>query len=181
MDDTRGRFEAQVLPHLDAAYRFARWLSRSASDAEDIVQDAVLRAFRGFETLRGSDAKAWLLTIVRNCHATANRQSARRALVPLPEEHDPHDGHAMIATTPDPEHDSISRDDERTFTRLLAALADEHREVLVLREIEEMDYRQIAAVTNVPIGTVMSRLARARAALRAHWRQQTEGAPRAVR
>jgi RNA polymerase sigma factor (sigma-70 family) len=181
MDDKRGRFEAQVLPHLDAAHRFARWLSRSASDADDIVQDAILRAFRGFEALRGSDAKAWLLTIVRNCHATANRQAARRALVPLPEEHDPRDGHAMIATTPDPEHASISRDDERTFARLLGALADEHREVLVLREIEELDYRQIAAVTNVPIGTVRSRLARARAALKARWHQQTEGAPRAVR
>lgn len=181
MDDKRGRFEAQVLPHLDAAYRFARWLSRSASDADDLVQEAVLRAFRGFGTLRGADAKAWLLTIVRNCHATAHRQSARRAQVPLPEEHDPHDGHALIATTPDPERDSINRDDERTLTRLLSALADEHREVLVLREIEELDYRQIAAVTNVPIGTVMSRLARARAALRARWQQHTEGAPRAVR
>ena len=86
MDDKRGRFEAQVLPHLDAAYAFARWLSRSPSAADDIVQDAVLRAFRGFDTLRGSDVKAWLLAIVRNCHLTAVTQQQRRAFVPLPDE-----------------------------------------------------------------------------------------------
>jgi RNA polymerase sigma factor (sigma-70 family) len=181
MNDQRGRFEAQVLPHLDAAYRFARWLSRSPGDADDIVQDAILRAFRGFEALRGSDAKAWLLTIVRNCHATARKQSARRGFVPLPEEHDPQDGHAMIATTPDPEHASIRQDDQRTLARLMSALPEEHREVLVLREIEELDYRQIAAVTNVPIGTVMSRLARARTGLKTRWLEQNEGEPRAVR
>ncbi len=181
MDDKRGRFEAQVLPYLDAAYRFARWLSRSPGDAEDLVQEAVLRAFRAFGSLRGTDAKAWLLTIVRNCHSTARKQAARRGLVPLPEEHDPIDGHAMIASAPDPEHTAIRRDDERTFARLMSALPEEHQEVLVLREIEELDYRQIAAVTNVPIGTVMSRLARARAGLRARWLEDKEGEPRAVR
>src|SRR5471030_288869 len=74
MDDKRGRFEAQVLPHLDAAYRFARWLARNPGDADDAVQEAVLRAFRAFDALRGSDAKAWLLAIVRNCTATAHRE-----------------------------------------------------------------------------------------------------------
>ena len=181
MAEKRARFEAQVLPHLDAAYRFARWLSRSPGDADDIVQDAVLRAFRAFEALRGSDAKSWLLTIVRNCHATARQQSARRGYVPLPEEHDPQDGHAMIATTPDPEHDSMRLDDQRTLAGLMSALPEEHREVLVLREIEELDYRQIAAVTNVPIGTVMSRLARARAGLKARWLEQQGGDTRAMR
>ena len=88
---------------------------------------------------------------------------------------------AMIATTPDPESASIRRDEERTLDRLMSALPEEHREVLVLREIEEMDYREIAAVTNVPIGTVMSRLARARAALKARWLQEAEGEPHAVR
>src|SRR5256885_4912782 len=91
MDDKRGRFEAEVLPHLDAAYRFARWLSHSPGDADDVVQEAMLRAFRGFDALRGSDVKAWLLAIVRNCHATALKQQQRRAFVPLPEEHDPRD------------------------------------------------------------------------------------------
>jgi RNA polymerase sigma-70 factor (ECF subfamily) len=181
MDDRRRRFEQLVLPHLDAAYRFARWLSRSASDADDIVQEAVLRAFRGFDTLRGSDVKAWLLTIVRNCHLTALKQRQRHTFVPLPEEHDAEDGHAMVATTPDPESTSMRRDEERTFDRLMSALPQEQREILVLREIEEMGYREIAAVIDVPIGTVMSRLARARTALKARWLEETEEDPHAVR
>ncbi len=181
MDDKRRRFDALVMPHLDAAYRFARWLSRSPEDADDVVQEAFLRAFRGFEGLRGSDVKAWLLTIVKNCHLTARKQQQRRGFVPLREEHDAEDGVAMISTTPGPEIASVRRDEERTLDRLLSALPEEHREVLVLREIEEMDYREIAAVTNVPIGTVMSRLARARAALRARWLKEAEGQPHAVR
>jgi RNA polymerase sigma-70 factor (ECF subfamily) len=181
MDDRRHRFEVLVLPHLDAAYRFARWLSRSPSDADDVVQEAILRAFRGFDALRGSDVKSWLLTIVRNCHLTAVKQQQRRGFVPLPEEHDVQDGQFMIATTPDPESTSIRRDEKRTLDRLMAALSEEQREVLVLREIEELDYREIATVTNVPIGTVMSRLARARAALKARWLQEAEGEPLAVR
>jgi RNA polymerase sigma factor (sigma-70 family) len=175
MDDKRRRFEAQVLPHLDAAYRFARWLSRSPSEADDLVQDAVLRAFRGFDGLRGSDAKAWLFTIIRNCHFTTQRQQQRRAFVPLPEDYDEEDGDAMVAATPDPEAVSISRDQGRALERVLAELPEEQREVLVLREIEDMDYRDIAAITNVPIGTVMSRLSRARAALKARWLTTVEG------
>src|SRR5271170_8258458 len=140
MDDKRARFEAQVMPHLDAAYRFARWLSRSPGDADDIVQDAILRAFRGFDALRGSDVKPWLLMIVKNCHLTALKQQQRRGFVPLPEEHDAEDGHAMIAQTPDPESTSMRRDEQRTLDGLMSTLPEEHREVLVLREIEEMDY-----------------------------------------
>lgn len=181
MDEKRGRFEAEVLPHLDAAYRFARWLSRSPGDADDVVQEAILRAFRGFDALRGSDVKAWLLAIVRNCHSTALKQQQRRAFVPLPEEGDERDGHAMIATTPDPETAAMRRDEKRTLDGLMRALPEEHREVLVLRELEDMDYREIATVTNVPIGTVMSRLARARAALKARCVQEAGGEPRAVR
>jgi RNA polymerase sigma-70 factor (ECF subfamily) len=181
MDERRRRFETVVMPHLDAAYRFARWLSRSPADADDIVQDAILRAYRGFDAFRGSDVKAWLLTIVKNCHLTALKQQQRRGFVPLPEEHDAQDGEAMIATTPDPESASIHRDEARTVDRLLSGLPEEHREVLVLREIEEMDYREIAAVTNIPIGTVMSRLARARAALKARWANEAGGKTHAVR
>lgn len=181
MDDRRQRFESVVLPHLDAAYRFARWLSRSSGDADDLVQEAILRAFRGFDALRGSDVKAWLLTIVKNCHLTSLQQQQRRALVPLPEENDVQDGSALIATTPDPESTSIRRDEKRTLDRLMSGLPEEHREVLVLRELEEMEYREIAAVTNVPIGTVMSRLARARAALKARWLKEAAGVPNAVR
>ena len=181
MEAKRARFEAQVLPHLDAAYRLARWLARSPGEADDVAQEAILRAFRGFDGLRGSDAKAWLLAIVRNCHLTALKQQQRLAYVPLPDENDARDGHAMTATTPDPETASIRRDEQRTLDDLLAALPEEHRTMLLLREIEGLDYRQIASVTAVPIGTVMSRLARSRAALRARWLQSIEGQPRAVR
>ncbi|MFZ1099708.1 MAG: sigma-70 family RNA polymerase sigma factor [Steroidobacteraceae bacterium] len=180
MDDRRRRFEAQVLPHLDAAYRFARWLARSPDDADDVVQEAILRAYRGFDALRGSDAKAWLLTIVRNCHATALKQQQRRAQVPLPEEHGAEDEHALLATTPDPESASIRHEEEHTLERLIAGLPDGHREVLVLREIEDMRYREIAAVTNLPMGTVMSRLARARSVLKKHWLLQAKREPHAV-
>src|SRR5215469_2760435 len=181
MDDKRARFEARVVPHLDAAYRFARWLSRSPADADDVVQEAFLRAFRGFDTLRSEDAKGWLLAIVRNCHATGLRQQQRRGFVPLPEEHDAQFGAEALATVPDPESASAAEDDKRMLARLLAALPEEHREVLMLREMEDMSYNEIAVVTQVPIGTVMSRLARARAALKVKWRQEAEGEPRAVR
>jgi RNA polymerase sigma-70 factor (ECF subfamily) len=181
MDEKKARFEAEVLPHLDAAYRFARWLSFAPGDADDVVQEAVLRAYRAFDSLRGSDVKAWLLTIVRNCHSTAAKQQQRRAHVPLPEENDEQDGCAMTSTTPNPEDASILRDEQRTLDRLLATLPEEHRTVLMLREIEEMDYREIAEITQVPIGTVMSRLARSRAALKTRWLEQPLGEPRAVR
>jgi RNA polymerase sigma factor (sigma-70 family) len=181
MNERRARFEMQVLPHLDAAYRLARWLSYSPSDADDVVQEAILRAFRGFDALRGSDVKSWLLTIVRNCHFTAAKQQQRRAFVPLPEESDVDDGEAMVATTLGPEQETMLRDEKRTLDGLLASLPEEHRTVLMLREIEEMDYAQIAAITQVPIGTVMSRLARSRAALKAKWAHQAEAEPRAVR
>src|ERR1700726_3121861 len=177
MDERRRRFDAEVLPHLDAAYRFARWLSRSPADAEDAVQEAVLRAYRAYDALRGSDAKAWLLAIVRNCHATAFKQRQRHGFVALPEDERATEGEALVAVTPDPESAAIRRDEGRTLDRLMAALSEEHREVLILREIEDMDYREIATITNLPIGTVMSRLARARAALKAQWTQESEAQP----
>jgi RNA polymerase sigma factor (sigma-70 family) len=175
MDDKRVRFEAQVMPHLDAAYRFARWLAGAASDADDLVQEAMLRAFRAFDGLRGTDAKAWLLAIVRNCHFTALQQ--RRGTVPLAAEH----LETAAATDGDPESESLARDEQRLCARLLAALASEHREVLLLREVEDMSYREIATVTQLPIGTVMSRLGRARAALREQFLAEAQGGSRAVR
>jgi|SRR5579859_4571705 len=181
MDDKRARFDAEVLPHLDAAYRFAQWLVRPPGEPDDVVQEAILRAFRGFDGLRGSDAKSWLFAIVRNCHLTALSQRERRRSVPLPEEHEPLDGYVMVSSAPEPEAETMRRDDERTLGRLMAALPEEQREVLILREIEELDYREIASVTNIPIGTVMSRLARARAALKARWQKECEAEPHAVR
>jgi RNA polymerase sigma-70 factor (ECF subfamily) len=139
------------------------------------------RAFRAFDSLRGSDVKAWLLAIVRNCHSTARKQQQRRTFEPLPDEHDAQDGYVMIAATSDPESASIRRDDKRMLNRLMSALSEEHCEVLVLREIEDLDYRQIGTVTNVPIGTVMSRLARARTALKAQLLQEVKTEPHAVR
>jgi RNA polymerase sigma factor (sigma-70 family) len=181
VDDKRTRFDAEVLPHLDAAYRFAQWLARAPGDADDVVQDAILRAFRGFDGLRGSDAKSWLLAIVRNCHLTALSRRERRRSVPLPDEDEPLDGYAMVSTAPGPEAETMRRDDQRTLTKLMAALPEEQREVLILREIEELDYREIASITSVPIGTVMSRLARARAALKARWQQEFGSEIHAVR
>jgi RNA polymerase sigma factor (sigma-70 family) len=174
MDERRGRFEAQVMPHLDAAYRFARWLCRSADDADDLVQDAVLRAFRGFDTLRGSNVKAWLLTIVRNCHATSLKQR-RGNLVPIPDDDDLQGGPALMADGPGPESLAIASDQQRSLDQIMRMLPDEYREILILREIEDLDYREIAQVTCVPMGTVMSRLARARAALKKQWLLQMEG------
>jgi RNA polymerase sigma-70 factor, ECF subfamily len=170
-----------VLPHLDAAYRFARWLCRSSADADDIVQEAFLRAFRGFDSLRGGDVKAWLLTIVRNCHSTAMQQQQRRATVPLAGDHEEALRSTPDEASPDPESESAADEERRTLGRLIDALPEEHREVLLLREMEDMSYREIATVTQVPIGTVMSRLARARAALRSNWLKEAAGEPHAVR
>ncbi len=146
------------------------------------MQEAFLRAFRGFDKLRGGDVKAWLLTIVRNCHATSMQQQQRRATVPLPQGHETTELHsAADAANPDPAVLSAADEERATLARLIALLPQEHREVLLLREMEDMSYRDIAAVTQVPIGTVMSRLARARAALRGKWLKEAAGEPRAVR
>lgn len=180
MDDRRRRFEAQVLPHLDAAYAFARWLAAAPADADDVLQEAVLRAFRAFDAQRIQDAKSWLLAIVRNCHFSALRQRQRRAQVPLPEEPDGAVGAAMVDAAPDPEEFTIRSDEARNLGEMLRLLPAEFREVLILRELEDLSYREIAEVTAVPIGTVMSRLARARRALRNQVEARQTGAPRAV-
>src|SRR5271156_5325866 len=133
-EERRARFDAQVLPHLDAAYRFARWLTRSPADVDDVVQDAMLRAFRGFDGLRGGDVKAWLFSIVRNCHLTALAQRERRGFVPLPAQDDSHEGMELVSASPRPEAVSMRCDEERNLERLLGGLPPEHREVLVLRE-----------------------------------------------
>lgn len=164
MDERRQRFEAQALPHLDAAYNLARWLARQPAEAEDIVQEAMLRAFRAFDGFRGSDARPWLLAIVRNCWRDAGAAARRRAEAPLEAAGDPADSAA-----PDPEAAAIAAGEGRKLETLLKTLPPEYREVLILREMEEMSYRDIAEITKTPIGTVMSRLARSRALLRERW------------
>ena len=158
MDDRRRRFEAQALPHLDAAYSLARWLSRSPADADDIVQDAMLRAFRGFDGFRGGDARAWLLTIVRNCWRSAGSATTRRGHTELDD--------AIADAAPDPEEAAAQTGEQRRLNVMIGRLPDDFREVLILRELEDMSYKEIAEITGAPIGTVMSRLARARTMLR---------------
>jgi len=175
MDDKRRRFEAQVLPYLDAAHNLARWLARSPADADDIVQEAVLRAYRGFEGFRGEDAKPWLLAIVRNCFFTAAGQARQRRSVPLPEESVANDDAAFVDESPDPELAVLRADQRRRLDQVVATLPQEFREVLILREMEDLSYREIAQVTGTPIGTVMSRLARARAMLKETWLNEVEG------
>jgi len=157
------------MPHLDAAYRFARWLARSPDDADDLVQDAILRAFRG------SNVKAWLLTIVRNCYSTSLKRRQWDSLQPLPEDNEIPESHSLVAEDPGPESIAILADERRSLEQMMQALPAEYREILMLREIEDMGYREIAQVIGAPMGTVMSRLARARAALKKHWLLQQEG------
>jgi RNA polymerase sigma factor (sigma-70 family) len=176
MDDKRRKFEAQALPHLDSAYNLARWLARSHADADDIVQDAMLRAYRGFDSVRGHDVKPWLLAIVRNCFLTAASQSRRRATVPLPEDDAEDGGRALPDDAPNPEISAIQADHSRKLSRVISTLPEEFREVLVLREMEDLSYGDIAQVTRAPIGTVMSRLSRARSMLKDKWMNEVEGA-----
>jgi RNA polymerase sigma-70 factor (ECF subfamily) len=152
-------FERRILPHLDAAYNLARWLVRDPASAEDIVQEAMLRALRYHAGLRG-EAKPWLLQIVRNVAYAALAGRRKAAEVPfdddMPEPSDPAD---------DPEVALTRQQDRTRLDRALAALPDELRECLVLRELEDLSYKEIAQVTGVAIGTVMSRLWRARRAI----------------
>ena len=150
-------FEETVLPHLDAAFNYARWLTRNDADAEEVVQEAYVRALRFFSALRGDDARAWLLTIVRNAYFARGPRRVD-AFVELPPEHEA----ARLDEGLNPEalvlqHETISH-----VHAALEQLPVEFREAVVLRELEGLAYKEIAAVTGVPIGTVMSRLARAR-------------------
>lgn len=162
------------MPHLDAATNLARWLARDEAWADDIVQDAMLRAFRGFDAFRGTDARPWLLAIVRNCFRDGLKQRRRRVHVPLPEP-DEDSGVTLTASDPDPEKIAMDASEAKRLAEVIAALPVEFRETLVLREMEEFSYREIADVTGVPIGTVMSRLARARALLREIWVKENAG------
>ena len=161
------RFEAEALPHLDAAYNFARWLTRSEADAEDIVQEAMLRAFKGFGGFRGENIKPWLLTIVRNCWLSRARGAKR---MPTSSEEEARVAE-FASDTQGPEEAAIASSQNRRLKLVMALMPDDFREVLVLREIDDLSYQQIAQTLNIPTGTVMSRLARARSMLREKWHE----------
>jgi RNA polymerase sigma-70 factor, ECF subfamily len=154
-------FDAVVLPHLDAANRLARWLLRDEHDAEDVVQEASLRAFRYFRTFGGGDGRAWFLRIVRNtCY------SWRRHGFQAPTDSFDEEQHSSVRPQPDPETLLLQTDDAASIARAMDGLPDRFHQMLVLREVEGLSYRELADVVGIPVGTVMSRLSRAREALR---------------
>jgi RNA polymerase sigma factor (sigma-70 family) len=156
------RFEQVILPHLDSAYNLARWLTGNDHDAEDVVQDAYLRAVKFFEGFRGGDARPWLLTIVRHaCCDWLQRNRSQQPLTVFDEELHSDGGDSL-----DPAQLLLRQQDCEMLRQALGELPVEFREVLVLRELEGLSYKEIGAVTNLPPGTVMSRLARARERLR---------------
>ncbi len=156
--EERARFEQTVLPHLNAAHNLARWLVRREQDAEDIVQEAFLRAYRFFSGFHGGDARAWLLQIVRNTSYTWLRQNRpNEGAAEFDEEM-----HSDTQTQVNPETLAIESADRERLARALEELPRNFREVLVLRELEGCSYKEIAEITGVPIGTVMSSLSRAR-------------------
>jgi RNA polymerase sigma-70 factor (ECF subfamily) len=166
----RSRFEAVVLPHLDAAYSLARWLTRSDADAADVVQEAMLRAFRYFDGYREGDAKSWVLKIVRRSAYDWIARNRPAETVSLADEAVLDGiGAEMSEVAGGTEGLLSSRSELRRLDRLIEELPAPLREAIVLRELQELGYREIAGITGVPIGTVMSRLHRARAALRRAW------------
>lgn len=151
-------FEEAVLPHLDAAYNLAHWLTRNDTDAEDVVQEAYLRAFKFFGGFHGADGRSWLLAIVRNtCYSWMQHNRSPELSVPLDDEL-----HEIESKDLNPEALLVQRADTLMVRQALEELPVQFREVLVLRELEEMSYREIAGITDLPLGTVMSRLARGR-------------------
>jgi RNA polymerase sigma-70 factor (ECF subfamily) len=157
------RFQQLALPHLDAAYNLARWLCGNPHDADDVVQEAFMRAFRFFDTFRGESARPWLLAIVRRTWYTEwRRRAPSHDMLEFDETMDEATFDGWSAGGDDPQALLIRDEDARQVHDALARLPVEYREVLILRELEEMGYREIAVVADVPIGTVMSRLARGR-------------------
>jgi len=172
MEQDEGRFAASVLPHLDAAYNLARWLVRDAHDAQDVVQDALVRALRHFDGFRGGDPRPWLLAIVRNA-AFAWLRSRRAGEVDFSEHEHELDALLALSVPPgDPESLAIRRAERQEIDAAIASLPIVFREAVVLRELEDLSYRDIARITDVPIGTVMSRLSRARHLLAAALRPE---------
>jgi RNA polymerase sigma-70 factor (ECF subfamily) len=173
--EDRARFEQLVLPHVDAAFNLARWLLRGRIDAEDVAQEALLRACRFFRGFHGGDARAWLLQIVRNtCYTWLEKNRPVELSTEFDEEI-----HLQASATP--ENLAIAGDDRERLILALETLPPRFREVLVLRELEGCSYKEIAAITSLPIGTVMSSLSRARRQLHSALANPTQkGAVREV-
>ena len=176
-DATLAKFKQNVVPQLDAAYNFARFLSRDADAAQDIVQEAFLRAYRSFAGYRGGDARAWIFAIVRNCYQSWLMDRRRKARLEV-DYHGEGDSEELISTIPSdedtPEAMLVRKAEAKTVRLILNTMPRAFREILVLREIEELSYQQISEVTALPIGTVMSRLARARKAFGDAWRREID-------
>jgi RNA polymerase sigma-70 factor (ECF subfamily) len=168
----QARFEAAIMPHLDAAYNLARWLTRNDHDAQDVVQDAFLRAFKFFDGFRGTNGRSWLLSIVRNTGYSWLQKNRKNELTTVFDE-ELHEAEAVVSDPLAP----LLRDAEQQLVRqAIEELPVEFREVTILRELEGMSYKEIAEISEIPIGTVMSRLARARKQLQRrlteHFRQE---------
>jgi len=160
--NSSGTFEQAALPHLDAAYNLARWLTRNEQDAEDVVQEAFLRAFRFYAGFRGGDARVWLMKIVRNtCYTWLHENRPLQDAAEFDESFFPSDSHS-----PNPEQVVLQNDNRALLRKALERLPSNFREVIILRELEGMSYREIANVTGMPAGTVMSGLSRGRHRLR---------------
>jgi RNA polymerase sigma-70 factor (ECF subfamily) len=171
--DKAGRFRELALPHLDALYTVARYLTRSATDADDAVQECYLRAFCHFDGFRGTEIKPWLVAILRNvCRAEHARRSG---LVPIEIDAFKDAVPVWQEEQQTPEAGVLRRQDAEAIRSMVASLPEQFREVIVLRDIEDLSYRDIAQAIDAPIGTVMSRLARARSMLRAAWRHLEGG------
>jgi RNA polymerase sigma-70 factor (ECF subfamily) len=169
--NTLAGFEEAVLPHLGAAYNLARWLTRNDGDAEDVVQEAYLRAFKFFGSFHGGDSRAWLLTVVRNtCYTWLQRNRMPDQTMEFDEEI-----HSLDSDAANPETMLLHSVDQQLLRQALEALPVELREVLILRELEGLPYKEIADIANIPMGTVMSRLARARKRLQQSLQSQVQG------
>jgi RNA polymerase sigma factor (sigma-70 family) len=161
---SKSHVESQVMPHRAAAYNLAYWLLQDREEAEDVVQDAFLRAFQAYPTFQGENVKTWLLVIVRNTAFNALRRKRRRGKLILLAEDLPLQ--EVASEDPLPDTRIISEADRQLLLRTLAELPVTHRDIIVLRDIENLSYAEIAEVVGLPIGTVMSRLSRGRSRLR---------------
>lgn len=169
IDSTKSqRFQAMIMPHLNSAYNLARWLTHGHSEAEDIVQEAYLRAFKFFDSFHGEDGRVWLLGIVRNTFYTWYQQNkTQNKNTPFGEDLHGENIECFKSSDDNPEQILMQKDSQRVLNSALRALPIEFREVMVMRELEELSYKQIAEIVQIPMGTVMSRLGRGRKQLAA--------------